>query len=114
MLTNTDLTIYHKYLNTTTKMEEYRRYYFKKCWKYETKGTNVDEGYEASGQVQIRIPGDENENWESAEIDIGDVIFIGKGPHEIRQQKDLNNSYNITSITINTFGNNAHIHIGGR
>lgn len=114
MLTNTDITIYHKYLNTATKLEEYKRQYFKKCWAFRSEETNVDKGYEKSNHIEIRIPCKENENWESAEIDIGDIIYVGKGPYGVSKQKDLPETYNVTKAVVNTFGNNTHIHIGGR
>ena len=46
---------------------------------------------------------------------IGDIIAIGEQP-EIEKQKDLKDVeyYNVTSINVNDFGNNPHIHLGGK
>ena len=46
---------------------------------------------------------------------IGDIIAIDIQP-EISKQSDLQGKefYNVTSITINEYGNNPHIHLGGK
>ena len=46
---------------------------------------------------------------------VGDIISIGENA-DIEKQSDLNNIeyYNVTSININDFGNNPHIHLGGK
>lgn len=46
---------------------------------------------------------------------IGDIIAVGI-QKEITKQSDLNEEeyYNITSININDFGHNPHVHLGGK
>lgn len=57
----------------------------------------------------------ENKSFLQNFFKIGDLIAIGE-QSEIEKQSDLNQSeyYNITSININDFGNNPHIHLGGK
>ena len=47
---------------------------------------------------------------------IGDIVVEGTLETDIQTQQDLDgyNVYNITSINNNNFGNNPHIHIGGK
>ena len=65
MLINSDMTLYHKVLDTETRLEKWERYYIEKT---------------------------------------------------ITSQSELNGVefYNITAISNNTFGNNQHIHLGGK
>jgi len=42
----------------------------------------------------------------------GDIICKGNIETDITKQSDLEESYNITSITKNDFGNEPHIHLG--
>ena len=44
----------------------------------------------------------------------GDIICKGNIETNITKQSDLEESYNITSININDFGNEPHIHLGGK
>ena len=46
---------------------------------------------------------------------IGDIIAIGE-QNDISKQSDLQGKefYNVTSINVNDFGNNPHIHLGGK
>lgn len=44
----------------------------------------------------------------------GDIICKGNIETDITKQSDLAESYNITSITTSNFGNEPHIHLGGK
>lgn len=114
MITNSDITIYHKGLNAGTRLEKYTKFYYANCWKFGGKGANRNKGFENANDIDVRIPYDENE----ANINnfaIGDIIYIGNGPDTITAQTDLNGeAYNITTLINNNFGNNQHIHIGGK
>ena len=52
----------------------------------------------------------------SGNIAIGDIIVQGTITTDIDTQQDLSSYdiYNITSINNNNFGNNPHIHLGGK
>lgn len=116
MLVNSDMTLYHKVLDTETRLEKWERYYIEKVWWYGGKGANTQTGYENANDVQIRIPYDINENLNIANFNIGDIVCKGNIEKTITSQSDLNGEeyYNITAINNNTFGNNQHIHLGGR
>lgn len=62
MITNTELTVYHKTFNQTTRLEEWTRYNYSKVWWFGGKGANINKGYENANDVDIRIPYDLNEN----------------------------------------------------
>lgn len=116
MLVNSDMTLYHKVLDTETRLEKWERYYIEKVWWYGGKGANTQTGYENANDVQIRIPYDINENLNIANFNIGDIVCKGSIGKTITSQSDLKEDeyYNITAINNNTFGNNAHIHLGGK
>ena len=116
MLVNSDMTLYHKVLDTETRLEKWERYYIEKVWWYGGKGANTQTGYENANDVQIRIPYDMNENLNIANFNIGDIVCKGNIEKTITSQSELNGveHYNITAINNNTFGNNAHIHLGGK
>ena len=116
MLVNSDMTLYHKVLDTETRLEKWERYYIEKVWWYGGKGANTQTGYENANDVQIRIPYDINENLNIDNFNIGDIVCKGNIEKTITSQSELNDVefYNITAINNNTFGNNAHIHLGGK
>ena len=116
MLVNSDMTLYHKVLGTETRLEKWERYYIEKVWWYGGKGANTQTGYENANDVQIRIPYDMNENLNIANFNIGDIVCKGNIEKTITSQSELSGAefYNITAINNNTFGNNAHIHLGGK
>ena len=111
MITNSELTIYHKNLNNTTHSVEWERINYDKVWFFGGKGSSVNKGYDNANNVDIRIP---FPNVDVSKISIGDILVKGRVETNITSQSDLNDTYNITSININDFGLNPHIHIGGR
>lgn len=115
MITNTSLTIYHKVFNETTRLEEWRRYNYYKVWWFGGKGSSINKGYDNANDVNVRIPYLLN-NINIANIQIGDILVKGDIATDITTQQDLvgYEVYNITSINDNDFGNNPHIHIGGK
>lgn len=113
MITNNSITYYHKTLNDITHLEEWNRILFSDVWAFGGKGSSINKGYENANDINIRIPmkyvNDKNI------FSIGDIIAIGEQGN-ISKQSDLNGTefYNVTSININDFGNNPHIHLGGK
>ena len=71
MITNNSLTIYHKTLNTTTKLEQWTRYNYDKVWYFGGKGAGINKGYVNANDVQIRIPYDDNSNLNISNFKIG-------------------------------------------
>lgn len=115
MITNSSLTIYHKVYDEATRLDKWKRYNYEKVWFFGGKGASVNKGYDNANNVDIRIPYMMN-NIDVANIQIGDILVKGNLTTEINTQQDLDRHevYNITSINDNEFGNNPHIHIGGK
>lgn len=114
MITNSSLTIYHKDgLDVSTHLEKWTRYNYDKVWYFGGRGASINKGYDNANDVEIRIP---YGNLDITKFALGDIIVKGTLDFNINTQKDLKNYdiYNITSIKNNTFGNNPHIHIGGK
>lgn len=113
MITNNSITYYHKTLNDITHLEEWNRILFSDVWAFGGKGSSINKGYENANDINVRISmkyvNDKNI------FQIGDIIAIGEQGN-ISKQSDLNGTefYNVTSININDFGNNPHIHLGGK
>ena len=117
MITNSSLTIYHKRgLDTATHLETGTKYNDDKVWFFGGKGASINKGYENANDVEIRIPYDKNSNLNIDNFSIGDIIVQGTLDINITTQEDLSDYliYNITSIKNNNFGNNQHIHLGGK
>ena len=116
MLINSDMTLYHKGFDEETRLEKWIRHYYEKVWWFGGKGANTQMGYENANDVQIRIPYENNENLNIADFSIGVIVCNGNIEKTITSQSELNDVefYNITAISNNTFGNNQHIHLGGK
>lgn len=117
MITNSSLTIYHKDgLDVATHFEKWTRHNYENVWFFGGKGAGINKGYDNANDVEIRLPYSKNDNLNINNFAIGDIIVQGTLDLDINTQNDLNNYliYNITSIKNNNFGNNQHIHIGGK
>lgn len=117
MITNSSLTIYHyDGLDTATHFEKWKRYNYEKVWFFGGKGAGLNKGYDNANDVQVRIPYDQNEGLNIEDFKIGDIIVQGTLDFDIENQQSLKDYqiYNITSINNNDFGNNQHIHLGGK
>ena len=115
MISNSSITIYHKNgLDVSTHFEQWVRYNYDNVWYFGGKGASINKGYDNANDVEIRIPYDAN--LDASNFAVGDIIVKGTLDLNIQTQNDLRNYdiYNITSIKDNNFGNNPHIHIGGR
>ena len=114
MITNSSLTIYHKDGLNEQHFEKWTRYNYDNVWYFGGRGASINKGYDNANDVEIRIPYNATINIEN--FSIGDIIVKGTLNIDIETQQDLSNYdvYNITSIKNNTFGNNPHIHIGGK
>ena len=117
MLVNSSLTIYHRDgLDPATQLEVWTRYNYDNVWFFGGKGAGLNKGYENANDVEIRIPYDQNTDLDINKFAIGDIIVQGTLDLDIETQQDLDDYliYNITSINNNNFGNNKHIHLGGK
>lgn len=115
MITNSSLTIYHKYFDKVSKVDKWKRQEIKNVWWYGGKGANYNKGLENANEVKIRIPKDIND-LSDLEVEIGDILVKDIIDKEISMQSDLKSyeTYNITSIIDNDTGLNKHIHIEGK
>ena len=115
MITNSTITVYHKSLDNTTKLEKWTKYNYYHVWFFGNKSASMNKGYDNANNVEIRIPFNMNSNLNIENFSIGDIVVKGTLDINITTQQDLNNYlvYNITSINNNNFGNNPHIHLGG-
>ena len=117
MITNSSVTIYHKSgLDLVTRLEKWTRYNYANVWFFGGKGTGINKGYENANDFDCRIPYDANGNLNVDNLAIGDIVVQGTLNIDIETQQDLDGYlvFNITSINNNNFGNNPHIHIGGK
>ena len=117
MITNSSLTVYHMSgLDVSTHNEIWTRHNYDKVWFFGGKGAGINKGYDNANDVQVRIPYNQNESLDINNFAIGDIIVQGTLDIDIEAQQDLENylTYNITSINNNNFGNNQHIHLGGK
>jgi len=113
MKTNNSLTIYHKTFDKTTRLEKWTRYNYPNVWFFGNESATISEGYNSKNRVEIRIP--LNESIKKDNFAKGDIIVKGTLETDINTQQDLSGLiYNITSISWNDFGEEPHIHIGGR
>lgn len=115
MISNSSITIYHKNgLDVSTHFEKWVRYNYDNVWYFGGRGASINKGYDNANDVEIRIP--YSNDLDASNFSVGDIIVKGTLDLDIQTQNDLRNYdiYNITSIKDNNFGNNPHIHIGGR
>lgn len=114
MIKNSSVTIYHKIFNTTIRVEEWVRYNYTNAWFFGGKSATVSEGYNPNNGVEVRIPLTESINTDN--FAIGDIIVKGTLSTDIFTQQDLPayDIYNITSIKVNGFGSQPHIHLSGK
>ena len=112
MITNNSITYYKKYLDEN-KLTKWQRFYFSGVWLFGGKGSSINRGYENANDVDVRIPIEYVEN--TSIFKIGDIIAVGKQP-TIERQSELDGKefYNVTSVKVNSFGNDPHIHLGGK
>ena len=116
MICNSSVTIYHMSgLDVSTHNEVWTRYNYDNAWVFGGKGASINKGYDNANDIEIRLPYSKND-LDINNFAIGDIIVQGTLTNDITTQTDLTNYlvYNITSIKNNNFGNNQHIHIGGK
>ena len=116
MITNKSLTVYHKGIDTETRLENWTRFNYNQVWFFDSKSANVNKGYENNDNVEIRIPFGKNSGLNISNFSIGDIVVEGTLSSDIETDTDLigNNYYYITSLKNNNFGKSPHIHIGGK
>lgn len=115
MITNSSVTIYHMSGLDTNNNEKWARYNYENVWFFGGKGAGINKGYDNANDVQVRIPYSKNNGLDFGNFSIGDIVVKGTLTQDIQTQQDLEGDlYIITSLNNNNFGNNPHIHIGGK
>lgn len=110
MLTNTDMTLYHREYNPSTRFDEWRRTYLPTGWWYENEQSAVtSEGLQVADAFIIRIPDT------SVVIKKDDYLVYGNCRKKIQTVKDLEGTEHckVTSANYNRFGDMPHIKVGG-
>lgn len=115
MITNSDITIYHKTFNKKERLEEWERYNYDNIWWFGSHGAGINKGYENANDVDVRISY-KNHNVDISKINIGDILVNGKLEINIDTKDDLKDYdvYEITLINNNNFGASPHLHLGGK
>lgn len=116
MICNNSLTIYHKIFDDITRNDKWIRYNYDNVWFFGGEGAGINKGYDNANDFDCRLPYDANTNLNIDNFAIGDIVVEGTLANDIEVQEDLSeyHIYTITSINNNNFGNNQHIHIGGK
>ena len=114
MITNSDITVYHKGLDKTTKLETWTRFNYNGGWSFKSNGSTRDKGLTNNNVLDVRIPytvPDLN----AGNFAIGDIIIPQKVTKDIETSRDLVDYtlYHIKTINNNLFGGRPHIHIKG-
>ena len=139
MLVNTDVTVWNKYMNTVTKMDEYKRTEIKGVMLIASKGANImKSGMSTADSVKISIPKGANtgsktykapKDWQKTPnvdmgnfwtLQAGDKIAKGLINYEIVSpntiallEKTYDEVYTITTPDAYLFGSNPHWEVGG-
>lgn len=116
MICNSKVTIYHKFYDKTNRIEKWIRFNYDNAWCFGNKGSSINKGYDNANDIDVRLPYNSNPNLDITNFSISDIIVPQELNVDINREQDLSayEIYNITSITNNFFGNNEHIHIGGK
>ena len=116
MRTNTSVTIYHKYFDSTNHIDKWKRQVINYTMFQGGKGASANKGYEKANDIDLFIPLNKND-LTGIDISIGDILVKGSNDLEITKQSDLTvDNYNITTIITQDYGSNGmkHIQIGAR
>ena len=115
MICNSKLTVYHKGLDDTTKLETWTRFNYDNVWFFGGEGSGINKGYDNANDFNCRIPYDQN-NVDFSNFAKGDIVVQGEVNTNIETAQDLSEylTYVIVSLNNNNFGSNKHIHIGGK
>lgn len=106
MLTNTDITIYHREYDSSAGFDTWKRVYVPEAWWYENEKSSITtEGLKQADVFTIRIPDT------SIALKKDDYIVKGNCTVTMQTVKDLDGfeKTRITSVNCNTFGGNPHI-----
>ena len=71
MIQNAEIiTICHKGIDPTTRLETWTKKYYQNCWWFDVNGIVVRDGYQHNNRVEVRIPYKANEDAQITDISI--------------------------------------------
>lgn len=110
MLTNTDITIFHRVYDPKTRLDAWKMIYVPGAWWFKKEQSTITtDGRKNADVYTIRIP--------NTNIALEKDDYIVKGICRVKMQtvKDLEGieKVKITSANYNTFGGNPHIKVVG-
>lgn len=110
MLTNTDITIFHRVYDQKTRLDSWKIIYVPEAWWFKKEQSTITaDGRKNADVYTIRIP--------NTNIALEKDDYIVKGICRVKMQtvKDLEGleRARITSVNYNTFGGNPHIKVVG-
>lgn len=102
MITNSNMTLYHKKFNPSTRLDEWESYPIENVMWQGGKGASINKGYEKANDINVYIPYNTNMELEKVPFSIGDIIVKGNVKNKITKQSDLKcDNYNITTAINN-------------
>lgn len=106
MLTNTDITIYNREYDPSSRLDTWKRTYVPAAWWFKQEQSSITtEGLRIADSYTIRIPDT------SIVLKKDDYVVKGNCDVVMETVKDLDGleKTKITSVNYNTFGSNPHI-----
>lgn len=110
MLTNTDITIYSREYDPSSRLDKWKRTYISEAWWFkEEKSSVTTDGLKSADVYTVRVPGTK------VKVKKDDYIVKGNCRIDMQTIKDLDglDKTRITSANYNTFGGNPHIKVVG-
>lgn len=129
MMTNTSMSVFNKYTDTFTKDIIYKKHIIENVFWDDSKGVNLNHGYDEADEVNIYIPKNKNDMSEYVKpkqyngigwtLKNGDFIIKGVvAENEVSGIKDLSSyeTFTITMVDDKDFGskNMQHFEIRGK
>ena len=108
MLTNTDITIFHRVYDPKTGLDSWKMTYVPECWWFlNTKSSITTEGLKTGDVLTVRIFD------LSVLVKKGDILIRGNCPEEIQTVKDLKQHpyFKVTAANYNDYGSSPHIKV---
>lgn len=119
MIVNNCMTVFHKGIDKTTRLEKWTRYNYGSknnytVWAHGGFGARFQKGFAEANDLKIRIPYDLNDNLDVSNFEIEDIIVLDEITTDINMQSDLDgyDVFKIKSITNDNFGDSPHIYLG--
>lgn len=110
VLTNTDITIYSREYDPSSRLDKWKRTYVSEAWWFkEEKSSVTTDGLKSADVYTVRVPGTK------VEVKKDDYIVKGNCKIDMQTVNDLIGCENtrVTSVNYNTFGDNPHVKVVG-